>query len=87
VKIVKAERKRVEVVTTDGQEIRRLLWIEQSKDGSLYWGLVIPKGDIHSSYHPSGEFHFSKFHEPLERPSSLTSKELLTSHRLELLKM
>lgn len=64
---METEKKRVEVVATDGEEIRRLLWIEQSKEGSFYWGLVIPKSDLHSSYHSSGALHFSKYHEPLER--------------------
>ncbi|MHA1832447.1 MAG: hypothetical protein ACTSV7_00530 [Candidatus Baldrarchaeia archaeon] len=64
---METERKRVEVVATDGEEIRRLLWIEQLKDGSFYWGLVVPKSDVHSSYHASGTFRFSKYHEPLER--------------------
>lgn len=61
------KRKRVEVLATDGEEIRRLMWIEQAKDGSFYWGLVIPRSDVHSSYHPSGEFHFSLYHKPSQR--------------------
>jgi hypothetical protein len=63
---MKIKRKRIEVVATDGEEIRRLLWIEQSSDGSFYWGLVIPKMDLHSSYHASGKFRFSNYHEPLK---------------------
>jgi len=33
---MEAEKKRVEIVATDGEEIRRLIWIEQVKDGSFY---------------------------------------------------
>lgn len=69
---MKADRKRVEVVATDGEEIRRLLWIEQAKDGSFYWGLVIPESDVHSSYHASGKFHFSRYHEPMMRQELAT---------------
>jgi hypothetical protein len=57
------EKKRIEVVATDGIETRRLIWVEQCEDGSFYWGICIPKGDFHSSYHASGEMHFSKYHE------------------------
>jgi hypothetical protein len=64
---METERKRVEVVATDGEEIRRLLWIEQSKDGSFYWGLVIPENNLHSSYHASGTFRFSNYHELSQR--------------------
>jgi len=64
---MEVEPKRVEIVATDGEEIRRLLWIEQSKDGSFYWGLVIPKSDVHSSYHTSGKFHFSIYHKSSQR--------------------
>jgi hypothetical protein len=60
------EKKRFEVIATDGKEIRRLLWVEQSKDGSFYWGLVIPRGDLHSSYHASGIFRFTNHHEPFK---------------------
>jgi len=59
----KYEKKRIEVVATDGVETRRLIWVEQRKDGSFYWGGCIPKGDFHSSYHASGEMHFSRYHE------------------------
>lgn len=61
---IKVEKKRIEVVATDGVETRRLIWIEQGKDGSFYWGLCIPKDDFHSSYHASGKMLFSKYHEP-----------------------
>jgi len=51
-------------VATNGIETRRLTWIEQGTDGSFYWGLCIPKGDFHSSYHASGKMLFSKHHKP-----------------------
>jgi len=60
------EKKRVEIVVTDGDEIRRLIWIVQGADGSFYWGLVVPKSDTHSTYHASGRFQFSKHHKPSE---------------------
>jgi hypothetical protein len=60
---VKSEKKRIEVLATDGVETRRLIWVEQCEDGSFYWGVCIPKGDFHSSYHASGRMHFSKYHE------------------------
>lgn len=61
------EKKRVEVVVSNGVEMRRLLWIEQSENGSFYWGLVVPDSDLHSSYHASGTFRSSRHHEPSER--------------------
>ena len=61
---IELEKKRIEVVATDGIETRKLIWIEQDKDGSFYWGTAIPKSDFHSSYHATGEMHFSKYHEP-----------------------
>jgi hypothetical protein len=64
---LETDRKRIEIIATDGKEMRRLLWIEQSKDKSFYWGLVIPESDLHSSYHASGRFRFSNYHELLER--------------------
>jgi hypothetical protein len=60
---VEYEKERIEVVATDSIETRRLIWVEQCEDGSFYWGPCIPKGDFHSSYHASGEMHFSKYHE------------------------
>lgn len=54
------EKKRIEIVATDGKVTRRLVWIEQSKDGSTYWGQIIPKTKFYSSYHASGKFRFSR---------------------------
>ena len=61
---MEVEKKRIEIVATDGIETRRLVWIEQDRDGSFYWGTTIPKSDFHSSYHASGKMHFSKYHKP-----------------------
>mgnify|MGYP001032599012 CR=1 FL=1 len=56
------EKKRIEVVATDGTKTRRLIWVEQCEDGSFYWGICVPKADFHSSYHASGKMRFSKYH-------------------------
>jgi len=61
---MEVEKKRIEVVATDGIETRKLIWIEQGKDGSFYWGTCIPKSNFHSSYHASGKMCFSQYHEP-----------------------
>ena len=61
---IEVEKKRIEVVATDGIETRRLIWIQQGRDGSFYWGPCIPEGGFHSSYHASGKMLFSKYHEP-----------------------
>lgn len=62
---METDKKHVEVVATDGDELWRVLWIKQSRDGSIYLGPAIsfPEIDLHSSYHTSGAFHFSRHQE------------------------
>jgi len=78
---IEVEKKRIEVVATDGTETRRLIWIEQGKDGSFYWGTCIPKLYFHSSYHASGKMHFSQYHKPTvwERISKFTGSRQLAN--------
>jgi hypothetical protein len=45
---------RIEVLVTDGSEIRRLLWLERRPNG-VYWGWCSEGGEIfHASYHEDG---------------------------------
>jgi len=78
---IEVEKKRIEVVATNGTETRRLIWIEQGRDGSFYWGLCIPKFYFHSSYHASGKMLFSQYHKPTvwERISKFKGSRQLAS--------
>lgn len=44
---------RIEVLITDGSEIRRFLWVERLSNG-VYFGSCGPDGFIHWTYHEDG---------------------------------
>jgi len=46
-------RGRIEVLVTDGTEIRRAIWIERKPNG-LYWGWCSTGEIFHASYHEDG---------------------------------
>ncbi len=63
---METEKRHVEVVVTDdGDELWRVVWIKQARDGSIYLGPAIsfPETDLHSSYHTSGLFRLSRLQE------------------------
>ena len=55
----KGSRKRIEVLVTNGCEIRRFLWIERTSNG-IYYGFCSEGGEMyHMSYHEDGNlFHY-----------------------------
>jgi hypothetical protein len=59
---------RIEVLVTDGSEIRRLLWVERRPNG-IYSGSCGPDGFIHSTYHEDGN-RFMKIRGKLQQIGS-----------------
>ena len=48
------EKHRIEILVTDGREIRRFIWMERTSNG-IYWGYCSEGGEIfRASYHEDG---------------------------------
>jgi hypothetical protein len=54
--LVNVSKKRIEIIATDGRKNRRILWVEQARDGSFYWGPIYKNGgELRSTYKASGQ--------------------------------
>lgn len=75
---------RVQVVLTDGMEMRTLAWIECRSEG-IYSGAAAPQVKLHSSYHKSGCAHIRKEGVATSEPPALAMLEPFSGQPLSAL--